>query len=437
MMLFIETPTILPVQLIEFGLVVIFSFLIGLEQGKIHGVDSRRPMFGTDRTFTFIGLLGYVLYHVPGGQPFYFLGGGLVLSALLLVFYHKKISVSEKYGITTILLALIVYCLALVFDTQPLWLGLLVVVIVLLFAEFKDPLQQFTRKIAREEFITLSKFILLAGVILPFLPDHQLATWTGVTPKQIWMAVVVIAGMSYISYLLKRYIFPGSGVVLSGILGGFYSSTATTIILARQSRDGDKQGHSYAAGILFATGAMYVRLIILVFVFNVALAIRLLPYLFIMVIVTAISGWWIYRIGRYSQTGEDGKGKSPFSEAVVINSNPLQLKLAFIFALMFVALSLITQYSLQWFGDSGIHILSWVVGFADIDPFLLNLFQGGFAVDSSVLMMATLQAITSNNLLKLFYGKLFSGSSTGRLVLYGFVIVFGACLVEIAVVALH
>lgn len=433
MILIIETPTLLPVQLIEFGLVVVFSFLIGLEQGKIHGEDTRRPMFGTDRTFTFIGLLGYVLYHVPGGQPFYFLGGGLILSALLLVFYHRKISVSEKYGITTILLALIVYCLALVFDTQPLWLGLLIIVIVLLFAEFKDPLQQLIRQIAREEFVTLSKFILLAGVILPFLPASQIAPWLDVTPKQVWMAVVAISGMSYISYLLKRYIFPHSGIILSGILGGFYSSTATTIILARQSREHQGYAHEYAAAIVFATGAMYIRLILLVFVFNVPLAIRLLPYLLFMILVTALTGWMIYRKGKNLQSVSQPAAGNPFSESVVINSNPLQLKLAFVFAFLFIGLSLITQFSLQWFGTSGMSVLSWIVGFADIDPFLLNLFQGKYAIDTNILMLATLEAITSNNLLKLIYGHTFSEKATGKLVLAGFSVIFGVCLAEIGI----
>lgn len=79
-----------PGQLLEFGMVVLFSLIIGVEQGKIHSQDAGRPMFGTDRTFTFIGLLGYILYRVPDDNHVFFMGGGLILSALLLVFIIKR-----------------------------------------------------------------------------------------------------------------------------------------------------------------------------------------------------------------------------------------------------------------------------------------------------------------------------------------------------------
>ena len=53
----------LPRELVTFVLVTLFSLLIGLSQRKISlKREGETTLFGTDRTFTFIGILGYLLY---------------------------------------------------------------------------------------------------------------------------------------------------------------------------------------------------------------------------------------------------------------------------------------------------------------------------------------------------------------------------------------
>lgn len=50
----------LPRELVTFVLVTLFSLLIGLSQRKISlKREGETTLFGTDRTFTFIGILGY------------------------------------------------------------------------------------------------------------------------------------------------------------------------------------------------------------------------------------------------------------------------------------------------------------------------------------------------------------------------------------------
>lgn len=51
----------LPEKLVTFILVTLFSLLIGLSQRKISlKREGETTLFGTDRTFTFIGMLGYL-----------------------------------------------------------------------------------------------------------------------------------------------------------------------------------------------------------------------------------------------------------------------------------------------------------------------------------------------------------------------------------------
>ena len=54
----------LPRELITFVLVTLFSLLIGLSQRRISlKREGETTLFGTDRTFTFIGILGYLLIY--------------------------------------------------------------------------------------------------------------------------------------------------------------------------------------------------------------------------------------------------------------------------------------------------------------------------------------------------------------------------------------
>lgn len=171
------------------------------------------------------------------------------------------------YGITTIVVALITFCFAPVVITQPKWLFLLVIVTVLIFTELKESFGIISKKVDRDEFITLGKFLVIAGVILPIIPDEHIVPYLSNTPYKVWLAVIVILSISYLGYLLKKFVFRNSGIIISALLGGLYSSTAITLILSKRSKSSEKFLNQYSAGIIIATAMMYLRVLILVFIF--------------------------------------------------------------------------------------------------------------------------------------------------------------------------
>lgn len=240
---------IVPKQLTDFLLVTVFSLLIGLSQRKLHPSREDLRLFGTDRTFTFIGLLGYILYIIDPEFLYVYMGGGLVLLILLSINYYHKITLFKDFGLTTIIIAFITYCIAPLVITQPAWLYILVVVTVLIFTELKETFTTFSNQIEKEEFITLAKFLIIAGIVLPIFPNKPIVPFLTITPYKIWFAVVVISTISYLSYILKKYVFKRSGILISGILGGLYSSTATTLILTKKSREGLMK-NNYASAVV-------------------------------------------------------------------------------------------------------------------------------------------------------------------------------------------
>ena len=164
------------------------------------------------------------------------MGGGAVLGLLLALNYYVKQAQFHVFGVTTIIIALITYCIAPIVATQPSWFYVMVIVTVLLFTELKHTFTELAQRMKNDEMITLAKFLAISGIILPMLPDDNLIPGINLTPYSIWLATVVVSGISYLSYLLKRYVFRESGILVSGIVGGLYSSTATISVLARKSR---------------------------------------------------------------------------------------------------------------------------------------------------------------------------------------------------------
>jgi uncharacterized membrane protein (DUF4010 family) len=411
----------LPKLLIDFFITFSFSLLIGIEQRR-HFTAKGTNNFGTDRTFTFIGILGFILALLP--SPFYMISGLIAITFFLGIFYFSKLKAGQGYGFTSEVLALLIFCMPVIVMQQPRWLAIIVYVLLLLLAEMKGYFETFSKKLDKDDFFTLSKFIIMLGVILPVLPKQNISTWLPVSPYKIWLAIVVISGISYTSYLLKKYIFPKAGLLLTGILGGLYSSTATTFIIARKSNDQLASPNQYAGAILSATAMMYLRLFVLIIIFNLSLAMLVLPYFLSLFIISLFTAWWIYK--KKNETAVTGE------HIISIHSNPLEFKIAIVFAVLYLVFTALTQLTLQYFGATGLTILSFLVGFTDIDPFLLNLFQGTHNVSMALIAIATLQAMFSNNVLKMIYGILLSKNKVRKNVIIGFTVIIVASIAAIA-----
>lgn len=404
----------IPLDLYKFILVAVFSLLIGLSQKNLHQAKIAQYSFGTDRTFTFIGILGYVLYIVdPVNMILYAIGLG-VLSVFLVVNYYNKITNFTDYGLTTIMIALITYSLTPLVFREPFWLSILVVVTVLIFAEMKESLTSLSVKLNREEFITLGKFLAIAGIILPLLPNQPIVSYVSISPYKLWLAVVVISSISYLSYLLRKFVFTNSGILVTGILGGLYSSTATTFILSRKSKFAPEKAHQYTAAIIIAISMMYIRILLLALIFNIQLFLKVYPAFLILIVLSLVLGlvFWYKAPQTKKQVNEEQTDK-----------NPLEFKVAIIFTLLYLAFTIITNFTIRQFGLNGLNTLSYLVGFTDIDPFLLNLFQGNFTVGIDVLAQATMQAIISNNILKYVYALSLSSKSARKTLTIGFVLI--------------
>jgi len=390
------------------------SFFLGLAYEDFFSRGTtRRP--GGVRTFPMLALTGGALYLLEPARFVPFTAGLLVLGAWLFVYYQRHAGEPDEegepnVGLVVPALNVLAYVLGAISLALPHWIAVATTVTAVLLLTGRTQLHALARRIELKEIITAGEFLILTGIILPLLPNTPVTTLTKITPRQVWLALVVVCTFSYVSYLAQRYWAPAARGLWMAALGGLYSSTAATVVLARQAKADPALTRQARAGITLATGIMYLRILAVVAIFNFALA-RLLaaPLIGLALVAFAICAL------QYWDFGGDAKqlAEPPPAMLPSTNGNPLELGPAAIFAALFVAVSLASSFATTQFGTSGIYALAAIIGVSDIDPFVLNLAQGGAAgVANAALAAAILIASSSNNVLKALYALSFGGGRT-------------------------
>ncbi|MCA9028621.1 MAG: DUF4010 domain-containing protein [Planctomycetaceae bacterium] len=390
----------------KMGILVGLSFFFGLSFEGFYGKSARsRP--GGIRTFPLISLCGAILYALEPKFAMAFCVGLIVLGVWLYPYYQAEVAQKRPAdesadGIMVPLCNVVAYLLGPVTLLQPPWFPIGLTVAAVLMLRARDRLHTLAKSIPGQEIITLAQFLVLAGVVLPLLPNKPVTELTAITPFQVWLAVVVVSSLSYGSYLLHKLLPAGESLFLTSVLGGLYSSTATTVVLARQLKRDPSNRHEFQSGIVLATALMYLRLGVVVAIFNLPLAFRLaVPLATLAAVGGGLSAACLW-LGRPAGHGEHAAAPPP--------GNPLELPAAVVFAVLFVVTSVGSMWVKKRFGDIGVYWLAGIVGVTDIDPFVLNVAQGGVAgLDQTAMVVAILIAASSNNTLKAIYSIIFSG----------------------------
>lgn len=220
----------LPPEAVKILLVLFLSFLIGLEREE-HKAEAGYYGFGGVRTFPLIGLIGYSMALLSGTQLLPLTVGFLVIGGFLSLSYWHKLSSAEYPGVTSEMSGLATYLVGALVYYEHFWIATTLSVASLLLLELKTGLEKLASRAAPGEILTVAKFLLLSAVILPILPNQEFGRFH-INPFKTWLVVVAVSTISYGSYILQKLTKERGGVVLAAFLGGAYSSTLTTVVMA-------------------------------------------------------------------------------------------------------------------------------------------------------------------------------------------------------------
>ncbi|MDD5543776.1 MAG: MgtC/SapB family protein [Acidobacteriia bacterium] len=382
----------LPPDGVKIVLVLFLSFLVGIEREE-RKAGAEHYLFGGVRTFPLIGLIGFAIAFLARGQLVPVFIGFAVVGGFLMLSYWRKLASPQMAGVTSEMSGLTTYLVGAMVYYDHFWIATTLCVANVLLLELKSALEGLTKRIAPDEILTFTKFLLLTAVILPILPNRAFGTYQ-INPFKTWLVVVAVSAISYGSYVLQRLTSGQGGVLLAALLGGAYSSTVTTVVLSRRSNQ-ETRPHLFAGGILIASGMMYLRLVALVGLFNRQLMAILAPAFLVLAALALGAGWLWSR--RPDPTSKEIKREFEVK-------NPLELRAAFFFAFLFVLLLVITHFAVVYLGRAGVFSLAAIMGVTDVDPFILGMTQAaGSLTPLQVAAASIMIAAASNNMVKGVY----------------------------------
>jgi uncharacterized membrane protein (DUF4010 family) len=402
--MFADLYRLLPPEGVKILLVLFLAFLTGLEREERHAGGGQFS-FGGVRTYPLIGLIAYGVSFLAGGEILPVTLGFAVVAGFLMLSYRNKLQSSGTAGVTTEMSALTTYVASALVYREQFWIATTITVASMLLLELKSGLEGLTQRIAPDEILTFTKFLLLTAVILPVLPNRDFGPFA-INPAKAWLVVVAVSTVSYGSYVIQKVTKGQGGVMLAALLGGAYSSTVTTVVLAKRAKR-ENRPHLFSGVTLVASGMMYLRLAGLVTIFNRSL-ITLLGVPFLVLAGASIACGWLWSRVPDATEGEVKREFEP--------KNPLELRAALGFAALFVAMLVATHLVVTYLGKAGVFSLAALMGVTDVDPFIMGMTQAaGTSTALAVGAAAIMIAAASNNLVKGIYSYSMSDRKTGVL----------------------
>jgi uncharacterized membrane protein (DUF4010 family) len=315
---------------------------------------------------------------------------------VIAVGYANRPGLKSKPDATTPIAALTTIALAFFAGFGEPAFAIAGAAVVTLILALKAELHGFLVKLDEDDVKALARYAVIAGAVLPFLPNGHYGPLGAWNPQRLWLVVVLVTGFSFLGYVANRIFGERHGTIATALIGGAYSSTAVTQSLS-QRLGSEQKGGAEPAGIALATAVMYLRVLLLIGILAtrifVPFAIILLPA----VIAAWGAGFWLYRT-------------APKTDAPIPPGNPIALLPAFGFVVFVAFAAVAAKWAAGRFGEQGIALLLLIVGSTDVDTAIITL--GGLptqAITPLLAAMAIAGTIIANMAVKMGIALAYAG----------------------------
>jgi uncharacterized membrane protein (DUF4010 family) len=413
--------------LLSLALAGMAGLLIGLERERSRPSDESRMAFlGGARTHPLLALVGgasMLVARETGAVAVVVAFGALV--ALIALNYAGEVWRNVHRGITSeaaFLLSFLLGVLALtrgvLEPTQKIFAVSAIAVVATFLLSAKPTLHPLVQRLSSEDVAGTLKFLIVAVVVLPLLPDRAFGPLEVLNPFQVGVLMVLISGLSFAGYAAIRLLGPRRGLGLTGLMGGLVSSTAVTLSMARRARERPDIAESAALAVMLASTVMFARVFVIVAVVNPTLRGEVL---FPMGFATAAGAAACLALWLRSGRAKPGAQEIAFS-------NPFDLTAALEFALLFAVILLGSKAATTYLGTVGTYGAGLVAGTTDVDAITLSMAKlaDGRALSHGVAATTIFLGTASNTLVKGIMAGVAGGWRFGRRVLTAQLAVLGA-----------
>ena len=408
---------------ISIGVALAAGLLIGFEREQSQSPDAGQIGFlGGARTyplFALVGALSVLLGH--GTWSFFPLLSFLGMLGLVTISYADDVRKERDRGLTTEAPLLLTFLLGALGATRTLILPesrrvifvLGIAVVVTLLLSSKPRLKDLVRHVSADDLYATLKFLIIAVLILPLLPNTTFGPLSVLNPFNIGLMVALIAGVSFVGYVAIRILGPGRGLAVTAIIGGLISSTAVTLASAGRARKDQELAPAAALAIVLASTIMSARVLFEVAVVYRPLLTPLLPPIGAMFVVGMAASLLLYRRSR--------KQSDALSSSEVTFQNPFELGSAVKSGLLFALVLLGAKAAQNYAGTKGIYFAALFAGTTDVDAITLstaNLARSGLATQIAVTTIVL--GVTANTIVKGSMAVVVGGGRLARPVIGAF-----------------
>jgi uncharacterized membrane protein (DUF4010 family) len=360
-----------------------FKLLTGLAIGLLLGMQREKTPSAKAglRTFGLVGLFGTVAALVADAVGnAWIVATGLALVGLMIVAaYHRTEEPEADSGTTTVIAVLLCYGLGVMVWHDRSQLAVSVAIVVTLLLHFKTELHGISARLSREDVASILQFAVLTFIILPLLPERGIGPYRVLNPHHIWLMVVVVSGVSLIGYLALRLVGAKRSLLLVGAFGGLVSSTATTLVYAREARARPAMLPIAGSIIVISNLVVLVRLAVMSAVVAPGALPALLP---VLGAGLALGAALLVRRLR--------SGPATPELAPPELRNPTSLRVAVGFGALYALILFVSAWLSERAGAGGLYAVAVVSGFVDVDAITLsslNLFNDG-SISAGVAVVA-------------------------------------------------
>jgi uncharacterized membrane protein (DUF4010 family) len=272
-----------------------------------------------------------------------------------------------------------------------------------LLLSLRQQLHGWLRALSETDVQATARFAIITAAILPLLPDRRFGPYDAWNPRELWLVVVLVTGFSFAGYIVNRTFGARRGILATAAIGGMYSSTAVTAVLARRLYNREAPVGVLAAGIALASAMMFLRILLL----TAVLATSALPALAFATAPAALVAivWGALAIRR--SASEAGVA------AEMAARNPFELLPALGFALLVAVMALFTRWAEARYGDAGVATLLMLTGSFDVDAAIVTL--GGLPAGTLDAWVAGLVLAVPALVNTLFKAAIVVGATRSRL----------------------
>lgn len=370
------------------------GLLVGIERGLHTRNQSGGIRVAGVRTFALIGLLGgvwgllgVVLGDVVLGIAF------LGFTAFVLSAYHSSTKKDVDFGMTSEVAALLVFALGAMAVRGDMALAAGAGVVTAALLDAKLYLHKWVAHLKNMELDAAIKLLVISVVVLPVLPNKGFGPDEILNPFKLWWMVVLVAGLSFMGYIAIQKVGARVGGLLTGIFGGLASSTALTLGFAKLGQKTPSVTPALVGGIAASSAVMYVRVIVVVGIFNQSLLSGITVPLILMAVTSAIGSLVMFKIA----------GKKDTTATIEI-SNPCDISSALKFGLLLGVIVLAVHYARQWLGDMGVYAIAAISGIVDVDAISLSMAeQSMHGLGSQIAIGGIIIAVAVNTVVKVMF----------------------------------